>query len=186
MPTRIIQGSDAPDAGGGSTWGMIGQGAQGLAALVGSAMQAQAADKAAKAAAAGSSAPMFGAPGASNDWKPDTGGSMDGFQLAPLRPPPAAPVATMPTRPVDAGNLGGPSGSSLNPFAGGAGSGDLGVPKLDLGALGDRSWNPYGNPTNATASREMGNGVWNRVGVANVLPQRFPSLFPSSSQYGGL
>ena len=52
MPTRIIQGSNAPDAGGGSTWGMIGQGAQGLAALVGSALQAQAADKAAKAAAA--------------------------------------------------------------------------------------------------------------------------------------
>jgi hypothetical protein len=125
MPTRIIQGSNAPDAGGGSTWGMIGQGAQGLAALVGSAMQARAADQASKAAAA---QPMFGAPGSNNNWTPDAGGSMDGFQLAPLRPPPAAPVATMPTRPVDAGNLGGPSGESLNPFAGGAGVGKLGEP----------------------------------------------------------
>ena len=149
-------------------------------------MQAQAADKAAKAAAAGSSAPMFGAPGSNNDWTPNAGGSMDGFQLAPLRPPPAAPVATMPTRPVDAGNLGGPSGASVNPFASGAGSGDLGAPRLDFGALGDSSWHPFDNPTNATASREMGNSIWRRAGVANVLPQRFPSLFPSASQYGGL
>jgi len=128
MPTRIIQGSNAPDAGGGSTWGMIGEGAQGLAALVGSAMNAQAADKAAKAAAG-------------QKMLDDVGYKMPG------------------TGDLMTNN----NGIAANPFAGGAGSGNLGVATL-----------PSARPIEGMVQPSSPNSL--SVGPSSVPPNLMGSL----------
>lgn len=80
MPTNIINAGYAPSYGP-NAWESIGEGAQGLAALVGQAMAANEAGKPLQPQ-------TLSTPESRNDWSPDSGGSMNGYALNALAPPP--------------------------------------------------------------------------------------------------
>lgn len=191
MPTRIIEAGQAAPTNVGSTWGDIGSGLQGVAAIAGAAMQANAAHKAAEAAKAADAARQLGATS-------QIGGTPGQLNIGGY----AVNLPSLPSRGAGSGNLGMAPSRMSAPMAPDISKIDLSTPDLGPGA-GD--WNNYN--TSESAVNALGRALPFRgnlsqmtaalpeppmsggggAGFQSIFAQRFPGLFPQSAmQYGGL
>jgi hypothetical protein len=177
MPTNIIDGRADPVMG--NAWQTVGGGAQGLAALLGSAFAARDAAKAAETAKRDAAL----APNTSANIVPTiTAPVSSGMRpTAPTTNAPAAPFMTQGTS---------FSPQALQPVTNGMAAGDNGLPAGYVPT--------YDNSAEVTAEAPkpfqlQGGMDLSRMGVGNVLARQFPSLFPKTStggfqtfSYGGL
>lgn len=176
MPTNIIDGRADPVMG--NAWQTVGGGAQGLAALLGSAFAARDANKAAQAAKDAALAQNTSANIVPTSSAPVSSGM-----------PPTAPVSSAPVAPfMTQGTSFSPK--ALQPVTNGMAAGDNGLPAGYVPTMD--------NSTEVTAQApkpfQLQGGIdLNKVPLGNVLAQRYPSLFPKTStgafqafSYGGL
>lgn len=182
MRTNVMDLPDAPITAG-STWGAVGSGLQGIAALAGAAMQARAADQALKARqAAGAPAPIPGALPADFGSELPMGGDVSAMNVA--NHPGGNSAANLAALNAQAPAPPMMGGGSAMPRTAANVDVNASVPPIQLALPGlVRELSP--GTLNAAARPPMGGG--GGAGFQSMFASQFPSLFPqSASQYGGM